>query len=84
MKITKTSYFAKGIVDIFLSLLIVCVMIKTHDALLQCSIIAIMLLCFGISEIVISIETKAQRLRREEELKALAKLYGLDKKEEEE
>ena len=84
MKITKMTYFVKGIVDISLSLLIVCVVIKTHDDLLPRFIIAIMLLCLGIYEIVVSIETKAQRLRRKEELKALAELYGWNKKEEDE
>lgn len=83
MKITKMTYFVKGIVDILLSLLIVCVTIKTHDGLLPRFIIAIMLLCLGIYEIVVSIETKAQRLRRKEELKALAELYGWNKKEDE-
>ena len=83
MKITKMSCFAKGIVDILLSLLIVFVMIKTHDGLLPRSIIAIMLLCLGIYEIVISIETKKQRLKRKEELEALAELYGWNIKEEE-
>lgn len=84
MRITKMSYFMKGIVDILLSLLIVCVMIKTHDDLLKRSIIAIGILCLGISEIVSSIETKAQRQKRKEELKALAELYGWNKKEDEE
>lgn len=83
MKITKMAYFVKGIVDILLSLLIVCVIIKNHNGLLPRSIIALMLLCLGISEIVVSIETKTQRLKREEELKALAELYGWNKKEEE-
>lgn len=82
MKIKKMSYFVKGIVDILLSLLIVCVMIKTHDDMLPRIIIAIVLLCFGISEIIYSIETKKQRLKRKEELKALAELYGWNKKEE--
>lgn len=83
MKITKMSYFVKGIVDILLSLLIVCVIIKNHNGLIPRSIIALMLLCLGISEIVGSIETKAQRLRRKEELEVLAELYGWNKKEEE-
>lgn len=83
MKITKMTYFVKGIVDLLLSLLVVCVIIKTHDDLLPRSIIAIMLLCVGIFEIVVSVETKAQRLRRKEELKAVAELYGWDIKEEE-
>lgn len=82
MKIKKMAYFVKGIVDIFLSLLMVCVIIKNHNGLLPRSIIALMLLCLGISEIVVSIETKAQRLRRKEELEALAELYGWNKKEE--
>ena len=82
MKIKKMTYFMKGIVDILLSLLIVCVAIKTHNNLLPRFIIAIMLLCLGISEIVVSIETKTQRLKRKEELKALAELYGWNKKEE--
>lgn len=69
MKITKMTYFVKGIVDVLLSLLVVCVIIKTHDDLLPRSIIAIMLLCVGIFEIVVSIETKAQRLRKKEEAK---------------
>lgn len=56
MKIKKMSYFVKGIIDILLSFLVVCVAIKTHYT--------IMLLCLGISEIVVSIETKTQRLRR--------------------
>ena len=84
MKIKKMTYFVKGIVDILLSLLIVCVIIKTHDGILPRIIIAIMLLCLGIYEIVVSIETKAQRLKRKEELKALAELYGWNKKEEDE
>lgn len=79
MKITKMTHFVKGIVDVLLSLFVVCVIIKTHDDLLPRSIIAIMLLCVGVFEIVVSIETKAQRLRRKEELKA----YGWDIKEEE-
>lgn len=82
MRITKMSYFVKGIVDILLSLLVVCATILTHDDLLPRSIIAIMLLCLGISEIAISIETKAKRLKRKEELEALAELFGLNKKEE--
>lgn len=84
MKITRKAYFVKGIVDILLSLLIVCVIIKNHNGLLPRSIIALMLLCLGISEIVVSIETKAQRQKRKEELKAMAKLFGWNKKEEEE
>lgn len=83
MKITKMACLVKGIVDILLSLLIICATIKTHDDVLPRSIIAIILLCFGIFEIVDGIETKAKRLKREEELKVLAELYGLDKKEEE-
>ena len=82
MKITKMTYFVKGIVDILLSLIMVCVIIKNHNGLLPRSIIALMLLCLGISEIVGSIETKAQRLRRTEELEALAELYGWNRKEE--
>ena len=82
MKITKMTCLVKGIVDVLLSLLIVCVIIKTHDDKLPRIIIAIVLLFFGISEIVYSIETKAQRLKRKEELKALAELYGWNKKEE--
>lgn len=82
MKITKMTYFVKGIVDILLSLLIVCAIIKNHNGLLSRSIIALMLLCLGISEIVVSVETKKQRLRRKEELKAMAELYGWNKKEE--
>lgn len=84
MKIKKMVYFVKGIVDILLSLLIVCVIIKNRNGLLPRSIIALMLLCLGISEIVVSIETKTQRLRRKEELEAMAELYGWNKKEEEE
>lgn len=83
MKITKMTYFVKGIVDILLSLLVICVLIKTHDGLLPRSIIAIMSLCLGISEIVVSIETKTERLRRKKELEAIAELYGLNKKKEE-
>lgn len=82
MKIKKISYFVKGIVDILLSLLVFCVIIKTHYAILPRSIIAIMLICLGIFEIVSSVETKAQRLRRKEELEALAELYGWNNKEE--
>lgn len=84
MKIKKMAYFVKGMVDMSLSLLIVCVVIKTHNGLLPRSIIALMLLCLGISEIVVSIETKAQHLRRKEELEALVELYGWNKKEEDE
>lgn len=83
MKIKKMTYFVKGIVDILLSLLVVYVLIKTHYAMLPRSIVAIMLLCLGIFEIVSSIETKKQRLRRKEELKAMAELYGWNKKKEE-
>lgn len=82
MKIKKISYFVKGIVDILLSLLVFCVTIRTRYAILPRSIVAIMLICLGIFEIVSSIETKAQRQKRKEELEAMAELYGWNKKEE--
>lgn len=84
MKIKNMAYFVKGIVDILLSLLAFCAIIITRYAILPRSIIAIMLICLGIFEIVSSVETKAQRLKRKEELKALAELYGWNKKEDEE
>lgn len=83
MKIKRMVYFVKGIIDILLALLIICVIIKTHKDLLLRIFAMIMLLFFGISEIVYSIETKAQRMKREEELKQMAELYGWIKKEEE-
>lgn len=83
MKIKRMVYFVKGIVDILLALLIICVIIKTHKDLLPRIFAMVMLLCFGISEIVYSIETKTQRMKREEELKQMAELFGWNKKEEE-
>ena len=83
MKIKRMPYFVKGIIDILLAILIICVIIKTHKDLLLRISVMIMLLFFGISEIVYSIETKTQRMKREEELKQMAKLFGWNKEEEE-
>lgn len=83
MKIKKVEYFVKGIADILLSLLMVSIILKNHNGLPPRSIIALIFLCLGISEIIISIETKKQRLKRKEELESMTERSGWDKKEEE-
>lgn len=80
MRIKKAGKFILGIVDIFLGILLIIMVIINHKEIHKI-IIALMCLFAGYLMLCDSIETKAERMKREEELKEMAKLYGWDKEE---
>jgi len=78
MRIKDKARFAIGVVDIILSVTgaIICI---TQHRTSGLSIVGLTFGC-GIANIIYGIETKAQRQKREEKLKAMAKMLGWDKK----
>lgn len=77
MKIKDKGQFALGVFNILLSIVGGVILVVQHRA----ERLGILGICFacGIIGILNGIETKAQRQKREEELQAMAKLYGWDK-----
>lgn len=81
MKIINMPKFILGCINITLSITVLILVILQIRPV---RVIPISLICCfsGICCIIGSIETKKQRQQRAEELKALAELYGWNKKEE--
>lgn len=74
MRIKDKMHFAMGIFNILLSIVGTIILVVQH----RTERIILLGICFacGITGILNGIETKAQRQKREEELQAMAKLYG--------
>lgn len=83
MKITHKGRFISGVVDIILGITLIVIVLFNH---LEAHKLVISAMCLfaGVMTITNSVETKAQRLKRKEELEMSAELYGWNKKEEEE
>lgn len=81
MRIKNKALLVLSIIDGILAIVIfvMCIIDKRPSKLFN----AFLMLFFSIYFFQLSIETKKQRKKREEELKQLAKLYGWDKEEEE-
>jgi len=77
MKIKDKARFIIGVIDVLggIACLIACIYLHRGAKM---ALTFIPIIC-GVGEIVQSIETKAQRQKRKEELQAMAKMYGLDK-----
>ena len=81
MKIKRIGMFIFGVIDILLAITIVAFVIFGLREVSRLLAAGICLVC-GVNMVVKSIETKNQRLRRKEELKEMAKMFGWDKEEE--
>lgn len=77
MRIKDKPRFVIGVVDILLSVTgaIICIV---HHKTRGFSMLGFCFAC-GVANIVYSIETKAQKQKRKEELQAMAKMYGWGK-----
>ena len=77
MRIKHKMQFALGIINILLAITGAIILIAQHRTE-RFTMLGICL-AWGIISILSSIETKAQRQKRKEELQAIAKMYGWDK-----
>jgi hypothetical protein len=77
MRIKDKGQFALGIFNILISITGLIILIVQHR-IKEFSLLGICFAC-GITGILNGIETQAQRQKREEKLKAMAKMYGWDK-----
>ena len=79
MKIKDKGRFILGVFNILISITGLIILIVQH----RTERIAILGICFvcGVISILDSVETKRQRQKREEELRAMAKMYGWDKRD---
>lgn len=77
MRIKHKMQFALGIINILLAITGIIIIIFQHRS----GKLPLFGICFtcGIISILNGIETKAQRQKREAELRAMAKMYGRDK-----
>lgn len=77
MRIKDKGQFALGVFNILISITGLIILIFQH----RTERIAILGICFacGAVSILNGVETKRQRQKREEELRAMAKMYGWDK-----
>lgn len=77
MKIKDKGQFALGVFNILMSIVGGVILVVQH----RTERLVILGICFacGIISIRNSIEAEAQRQKREEELQAMAKMYGWDK-----
>lgn len=77
MRIKDKGQFALGVFNILISIICLTILIIQH----RTSRLPLLGICFasGISGILNSIETKAQRQKRKEELQTMAKMYGWGK-----
>lgn len=78
MRIKDKKRFVLGVVNILLSVTgtIICIV---HHKTRGFSMLGFVFAC-GVVNIIYGIETKAQRQKRKEELQAMAKMYGWDKR----
>lgn len=77
MRIKDKVQFELGVFNILLAITgIIIIMVQHRTGKLPLLVICF---AFGIISILNSIETKAQRQKREAELRAMAKMYGWDK-----
>lgn len=77
MRIKDKVQFELGVFNILLAITGIIIIMVQH----RTGKLPLLGICFafGIISILNSIETKAQRQKREAELQAMAKMYGLDK-----
>lgn len=79
MRIKDKAQFALGVFNILLAITGIIIIIVQH----RTGKLPIFGICFacGIISILNGIETKAQRQKRKEELRAMVKMFGLDKED---
>lgn len=77
MRIKDKARFVIGVIDVLggIACLIACIYLHRGAKI---ALTFVPIIC-GVASIVQSIETKAQRQKRKEELQAIAKMYGWDK-----
>jgi len=79
MRIKHKAYFITGVIDILVGIACLITSIYLHRG--ARIVLTFAPIFFGVVSLVQSVETKAERERRREELQAMAKIYGWDKEE---